>query len=352
MRALKIYSALFCSFLALASISLIILGVHESPWGVFQILAKSSLGNWQEFSSTLFYATPLFLTGLAVLIPYKAGLFNIGAEGQLYMGAVGAIIWGNFATDHILMQNSSIPAQVLVLLGGFCISALCGAAYSAIAGALKVYRGVHEVISTIMLNFISMATCNWFILNIAKNPETQSVETKWIHESVRLPRVSQNLPWSFFIALALAVLVIYSIKKLSLGYRVRASGLNANAARIAGISVPETLLSAMTFGGAMAGLVGFHEIYFSSYRLMDSFSPLLGFTGIAISMMSGGSLPGFMLSTFFFAALHKGTLDLDLETDHITRDISFLIQAIFLIAVAVYPQITERLKAFKQRVGK
>ncbi len=329
-RDVKWLALLGVLLLAAVASALTVWSVKESPWEVLKILFDASFGSVDSVSMTLFYATPLLLTGAAVLLPYRAGLFNIGAEGQLYMGAVCAMAWGLFYSG---------PGGPLAWGGGIIAAALGGGAWGLLAGWLKVKRGVHEVIATIMLNFIAMAFSNWMILYPFKNPETQGSETRWIAEALRIPRVFQNLPWSFPLALVIALTAVAAIRWTWWGYRVRACGENPGAARVAGISVNGTLLSSMFFGGALAGLVGFHEVFCSSYRLIDGFSPQFGFTGIAIALMCRGSLPGFIAATVFFAALHKGTLELDMETENITRDLSSIIQALLLIAIAMGPAL-------------
>ena len=340
--ALKKYVASLRSLvlvLALAAVlsAMAILAVKESPLVVLKILLNSSFGSAEGLSLTLFYTTPLLLTGAAVLLPLRAGLFNIGAEGQLYMGALAATVWGLMFSQGLEAQSSK-AAAVFIWGGGVAVAAFAGGLYAALAAWLRTNRGVHEVISTIMMNFMAMALSNWAILYPLKNPETQSVETRWISEGLRLSRLWQEAPASLPLALVLSVAAILALRHTWWGYRVRVCGENPEAGRIAGIAVNPTLISAMAAGGALSGVVGFHEIFCGSYRLIDGFSPQFGFTGIAIALLSRGSLPGFLLSCLFFGALHKGTLDLDLETENITRDFSFVIQAILLVCVAGMPR--------------
>jgi simple sugar transport system permease protein len=336
-RAVTWLALLGVLFFAAAASALTIVAVKESPWQVLKILLDASFGSMDSVSMTLAYATPLLLTGAAVLIPYRAGLFNIGAEGQLYMGALAAISWGLFA--------AGLP-RPLLWSGGVIAAALGGGLWGLLAGALKVKRGVHEVIATIMLNFIAMAFSNWVILYPLKNPETQGSETRWIAESLQIQHLWQNMSWSFPFILILTVAAVVAIRWTWWGYRVRACGENQSAARVAGVSVNGTLLSSMFIGGALAGLVGFHEVFCVSYRLIDGFSPQYGFTGIAIALMCRGSVPGFLASTIFFAALHKGTLELDMETENITRDLSSVIQALFLIAIAMGPALERSIASY------
>lgn len=327
--------------IAVFFISTAVLGVGESPKQVFRILFSSSFGSIESFSYTVFYATPLILTGLAVSIPLQAGLFNIGAEGQLTLGAIFAI-----ASSQLFVRMGFPPA--LIFVASFFSAFLGGSIWGGIAGALRIYRSTHEVIGTIMLNFIAAALSNWVVLYAFKNPDTQSLETVWLPPSLRISHLWLQSTWGAPLALLVLMTVTFAIYKTWWGYRVRVCGHNASAAKVAGIKVEPTIIGTMVLGGGIAGLVGFCEIYFHSYRLIDSFSPQYGFTGIAVALISRGNPIGILASSLLFGALHKGTLDLDIETEHMTRDLSSIIQALLLMAIATQPQL-EKLLQKKER---
>lgn len=323
--------------LALVLTAIAVALVGESPLHVFQVLAESALGTTENISYTLFYATPLLLTGAAVALALEAGLFNIGAEGQLFMGAVAAASWGAFTRQWFSAETSSSVLVIATVMGGIAVSFLAGAAWGAIAGYLKTRRQVHEVLATIMLNFIAYAFVNWMVLNPLKNPETQNLETVWIAEPLRIAKLWQHATWGLPFALIIAVAALTAIKYSWWGFRVRATGQNSDAAKLGGINTGKTMLQAMALSGGVAGLVGFHEVFCNSYRLLDSFSTGYGFTGLAIALLARGNIPTLILSTVLFAALHKGALDLDLETENVTRDLSAVIQALVLVALAAIP---------------
>ena len=316
---------------AFALTSLAVAAVGESPTLVFKVLLASAFGGVDNISATLYYATPLLFTGTAVCLALEAGLFNIGAEGQLYMGALFAASWG------ILTRNStySTTAAAGIVFLGIAFSFLGGALWGGLAGYLRVKRKTHEVIVTILLNFIAAAIVNWAVLNPLKNTETQALETLWIHEAVRLPKLWAQATYGFPLAVLTAALVLFTVRKTWWGFRVRATGKNHVAAEVEGMSPAKHQWAAFTISGGIAGMVGFNEVFANSHRLLDGFSPGFGFTGLAIALLSRGNFIALVAACILFGALYKGSLDLDLETEKVTRDLSAVIQALVLLALAL-----------------
>ncbi len=319
------------AFLLTAGVVLI---VGESPLHVFKILFDSAFGSKENFSYTLFYTTPLLLTGTSVSLALKAGLFNIGAEGQLYIGALFSICWGVFCKSWF-SNDTSMFFIMLSWVGGFVAAFLGGACWSSIAAYLKTQKGTHEVISTIMLNFIAYALVNWAILNPLKNPETQNPETLWLASSVQIPKAWLQMTPGFPVAMVLCLAVFWFFYSTWGGFKLRATGENPVAAQTNGIHIKKTLFFSFVFSGGLAGLVGFHEVYCNTYRLIDSFSPGYGFSGIAIALLCRGNKLRFVFSSLLLGALHKGALDLDIETEKITRDLSSVIEALIVLALAL-----------------
>lgn len=324
------FTNLLLWLLAFGLTSLAVKCVGDSPVHVMQVLLSSAFGTLENLSYTLFYATPMLLAGTAVSIALEAGLFNIGAEGQLYMGTVAAAFWG------IQTRESNFFVGIL---GGVAAAFLGGAFWGSIAGYLRTRRHVHEVIATIMMNFIAMAFANWVVLNPLKNPETQNLETLGIGEAFKIPRLWHQTTWGFPLSLILSVVLLWAMKRTWWGFRIRATGSSESAARTAGISVTNTALFTMALSGGVAGLVGFNEVFMNSYRMFDGFSPGYGFTGLAIALLARGSISGLVMASVLFGALHKGALDLDLETEKVTRDLSAVIQALILVALAAQPTL-------------
>jgi simple sugar transport system permease protein len=301
----------------------------EKPWHILALLWHGALGSRYDFGMTLFYTTPLIFTGLSVAVAFHAGLFNIGAEGQLALGAMAA------AAAGILWPGCP---GILAPAVGIAACALGGAAWGFVPGWLRARRNSHEVINTIMLNFIAAALTSYITLQLLKNPESQNPETKAIGPAYGLPVFaffdSAPVSWALPIALIVAIMVHVLLWKTTFGFELRATGQNETAARLAGIDTARIRIWAMTIAGALAGLVGAAEVLGNSARFKVNFSPDYGFIGIAVALLGRNSVPGVLVAAFLFGALHKGTSDLDLETDHITRDVSLVLQAVILLSVS------------------
>lgn len=317
-------------------------GLGENPWSVLKILVNGAFGSTHDLASTLFYTTPLIFTGLSVTIAFQCGLFNIGAEGQLLSGAFAA------TTVGILFANLGSPLAPFIAI---CASFIGGALWGFFAGYLKAKRGSHEVINTIMLNFIAVGITSWLTLYVFPNRGTQNPETQEIAAQFRVPSLflteHATVNFSFFLALLVAVLTWFFLWKTVLGYKLRATGQNITAARLSGISVNQMQILAMVLAGGVAGLVGVAEILGQAGKFRIGFSPEYGFMGIAVSLLGRNKPLGVVLSALLFGALHKGTMNLDLETENITRDLSLVFEALIILSVTaegLWSYILERRK--------
>ena len=301
----------------------------ESPWHVLQVLLKSAFGSKYDLGMTLFFATPLVLTGLAVSVAFRAGLFNIGGEGQLALGALAVAAVG--------MKWPGLPSLVAIPLGLFAAMG-AGALWGAIPGWLRARRGSHEVINTIMLNFIAAGLASWVTLYPLKNPDTQSPETAPVGAGYLLGKLGffGDAPVSvaLFGAILAAVAVWFLFEKTVLGYEIRAVGESEASARLAGVDPGRVRIIAMALSGMLAGAVGVVEVMGNSGKFKPGFSPDYGFIGIAVALLARNHPLGILGSALLFGALHKGAGDLDLETEHVTRELSFVLQALVILSVA------------------
>lgn len=301
----------------------------ENPWSVLLVLWNGAFGSAYSTGLTIFYATPLMLTGLAVALPFKTGLFNIGAEGQLTMGALGATLAG--------LACAGVPSLLAVPLVGLAAFA-AGGAWGFIPGWLKAYRGSHEVITTIMLNFIAAGLASWAVLNVVRSTSSQNPESERLAESLLLSPFTlfEGAPVTpaVFLALAAAVMVWFLLARTTAGFRARAVGAAVEVAETAGIDARRTQVMAMVIGGGMAGLVGVVEVLGNAGRLRLGFSPDYGFIGIPVALLARSHPIGLIFSALLFGALHKGASELDLETLYVTRDLSNVIQAFVILAVS------------------
>jgi len=300
---------------------------------------------------TIYYATPLIFTGLSVALCFHAGLFNIGAEGQL--------LWGSIAIVAVSHHFSQLPVFLAIPLG-IILAALAGALWGLIPGYLKAYRGSHEVVVTILLNFIATTWVGYLILYPLKNPNTQSAETEIISSTYFIPKFSNAFSWfgtelfrttpanlSFFIALFCALLAHLILYRSALGYEWRAMGTNFTAARFAGIRTRTQTLCLFVISGALAGLVGVNEVMGSEHKVIEGFSPGYGFSGIAVALVAENNPLGIIASAFLFGGLQTFARELEFLSDNISKDISIVLQAILLIFIACRPWLAKRL--LKQR---
>jgi simple sugar transport system permease protein len=301
----------------------------ENPWHVLKIMTHSAFGSSYDLGMTLFYTTPLIFTGLSVAIAFHAGLFNIGAEGQLTLGALAAAAVGACLPG--------LPMFVAPILAGTAAIA-AGTLWGAIPGWLRARRGSHEVINTIMLNFLAAGLASYATLYVLKNPDSQNPETRPIGTSYLIHQfqtfggapVSAALP----LAVLSAVLVWILLWRTSMGFELRAVGQNEVAARAAGINTARIKIIALSMAGGLAGLVAVGEVLGNAGKFRLGFSPEYGFLGIAVALLGRNQPLGIVAAAFLFGALHKGTGDLDLETEHVTRELSLVLQALIIISVS------------------
>jgi len=302
----------------------------ESPVHVLAILGRSAFGTPYDLGMSLYFATPLVLTGLAVALPYHSGLFNVGGEGQMIVGVFAAA-----AVGLLWPEPGALVAKLLTLVAAFTAGALWGA----IPGWMRVRRGAHEVITTIMMNFIAIGMTSWLTLGALRNTETMNPETRQVGAAYLWPRLElfgdAPLSVALLLGLVAAACVYLLVWKTPFGGELRAVGLNERAADIAGISVGRTRILAMALGGGLAGLAAVGEIFGNSGKFKIGFSAEYGFTGIAVALLARGRPLGVVLAAILFGALHKGAGDLDFETEFITRDLAVVMQSLVIIAVAV-----------------
>src|SRR5436853_6783152 len=261
---------------------LVVLLIGDSPIQTYRLLIGSAFSWPDGIGYTLFNATPLIFTGLAVAVAFRCGLLNIGAEGQLYIAA--------FATAWIGIKFAGLSAWMLLPM--CCVAAVfAGAVWGGIPGLLKARFGSHEVINTIMLNFIAVAFCSYFTQYHYKIPGDAIMETAPISSGASLPTLGRFIPGlpariplniAFILALIACVLVYVFLWKTKWGYELRATGANPSAAEYGGISIRKQIILAMAISGGLAGMVGINEVLGYGHRYYDGFSANYGFVGIAV----------------------------------------------------------------------
>jgi general nucleoside transport system permease protein len=313
---------------------ILILLIGDSPIEAYKLLLGSALSWPDGIGYTLFYATPLIFTGLAVLVALRCGLLNIGAEGQLYVAA--------FATAWVGITFANWSAWLLIPLC-FLAALLAGGLWGAIPGVLKARFGSHEVINTIMLNFIAVALVSYFTQYHYKKPGDPIMETVPIGPGAHIARLGKFIPGlperiplnlAFILALVCCGLVYLFLWRTKWGYEIRSTGSNPTAAEYGGISVRRQMIIAMTVSGALAGMVGINEVLGYRYRYYDSFSANYGFTGIAVALLGRNHPVGVLLAALLFGMLIRGGIFVDAFTNNVTKDLVDVLQGIVILFVA------------------
>ncbi len=346
----EILSPLVAIIAAFVVGGIIILLIGDNPFNTFYLLLGNSFGSLKDIGYTLSYATPLIFTGLAVMVAFRCGLLNIGAEGQLYVASfatawVGITLGGAIVDVFGKQENWSYAALPAILLVPLCIltSMVVGGLWGMIPGILKAKFGSHEVINTIMLNFIAIALVSYFTQYHYKIPGDAILQTAEIGEAAHIPRISQLIPGmpefvplsvAFLIAIGACVLVYVFLWKTKWGYELRAVGENPSAAEYGGISPGKQIIIAMTISGALAGMVGIGEVLGYRYRYYDGFSAEWGFLGIAVALLGRNHPLGVFIAAIFFAVLARGEIFVDAFTPKVSKDIGWVLQAIIILFVA------------------
>lgn len=294
------------------------------PIRAFASLFRGAFGDMVAFGRTLEKATPLLFSGLAVSFAFKAGLFNIGAQGQLLFGGITAAAIG-FGI-HGLPTAIHLP---LALLGG----ALAGALYGIIPGILKTSTGAHEVITTIMLNYIAINITDYLADGPWKDTSASNIvaRTPAILETAVIPRVAE-LPLGFFLAIVVAFLVWWVLEKSTLGFEIRTAGLNPRAAKYSGIKVTRIIVLTMVLSGFLAGMGGAVETMGVIGRYQPGFNQGLGFEGITVALLGKTHPIGNILAAVLIGALKAGSSLM--QRVGVDPEITSVLQALMLFFVA------------------
>jgi simple sugar transport system permease protein len=287
---------------------LILLGAllvsHVGPVTAISALLKGSLGTTNGITKSLENTTPLLLAGVAVFLALRAGLFNIGAEGQFLVGAL--------ACTTIALR---FPGVVGIVVGTIA-AIVAGALWAWPAGAIKAYRGGHEVITTIMLNNVAGLLTGYLVSGPMRAPGGDTT-TASVTDATRLPNIINTPSFSVNIALPFAVLLAAALawwlRKTVAGYELRVTGANPTAALYAGIDPRRTAVRAMLASGAVAGFAGAVQVLAYEGRFYTGFSPGYGFDALGVALLAGESALALIPAAFLFGALTKGALSLQFE---------------------------------------
>lgn len=314
---------------------LVVLLIGENPLRAAAIIMDGALGYGQGVAYTLYYATSFIFTGLAVAVAFHCSLFNIGGEGQAYVGGLGVAL-ACLAFDSILPWWLTFP----IAIAG---AALFGAAWAFIPAYLQARRGSHIVITTIMFNFIAASLMVYLLVNVLKPATSQTPQTRtfleggqlpklnWLLEAVGLSVRSSPFNLSFLLALLAAFLVWVLIWRTRLGYEIRMRGHSARAARYAGVSETRIIIIAMLVSGALAGMMALNPVMGDQNRLQIDFVTGAGFVGIAVALMGRSHPAGIVPAAILFGILYQGGAELAFEMPGISRDMIVIIQGLVIL---------------------
>ena len=321
--------------LALLVAGLVVMALGENPATALEILLVGAFGSTEAIGYTLYYATNLIFTGLAVAVAFHAGLFNIGGEGQAYIGGLGVGL-------AALAFDTSLSPWVLIPL-----CALTGVAFGAIWGLIPGYlqarRGSHIVITTIMFNFLASALMVYLLVNHLIQPGQMTPESRELAEAAWIPFVHETLAGfgleversplnlSFLWALVCCVLIWAFIWRTRWGFALRTVGQNEQAAVYAGIEPARVVMLAMAISGGLAAFVGLNEVLGVQHRLLLDFTAGYGFTGIAVALMGRNHPVGIIIAALLFGVLYQGGAELAFEVPAITRDMVVVIQGLVIL---------------------
>lgn len=282
--------------MALIVAALIMVSTGFDPGSAFSALGVGALLN---FDQVLYKATPLLLTGLSVALAFKCGLFNIGAEGQLYMGSIAAT-----AIGYMVALPFGIHQLACIFIG-----VMAGLLYGLLPGILRAYRGAHEVVTTMMLSYAAVIFTQWLVAEgPMHNPGDSRSVSPFILPTAEIGKMfgSSFLSYSFVIALLCVPLVSIFINRTVMGYEMRAVGQNEAAAQTAGINAKKSMALALGLSGGLSGLAGTLEIEGYYHRFYDGWSAGLGFDGITVAVLGRNNPWGVLGGALFFGALKAG----------------------------------------------
>lgn len=288
---------------------------------------KAIVSAFYPFTESLVASTPYIFAGLALAVGFRGGLFNIGAEGQLFIGAICSVWVGYTFTG--LPAIIHIPFALLAGAAG-------GAAWAFIPGLLKAKVGAPEVINTIMMNYVAFRLSEWLLNGPMMRPGTANPVSPFIQPSAEFPRFFPDpirFHMGFFIALAVAALIWWFLFKTTLGFELRTVGANPKAARYAGMNITRNILITMCLSGALAGMAGANEVLGVNHNLANAFSSGYGFDSIALALLGNNHPLGVVLSALLFGTLRSGATRMQ-NIARIPIDIISIIQALVIAFIA------------------
>ncbi|MBK5258842.1 MAG: ABC transporter permease [Thermoanaerobaculia bacterium] len=311
----QIALAALAAFIAIALLALAAGAFGHSPSAVLAILFEGSVGSSFAVRETIIKSIPLLLTGLCVVIAFRAGVWNIGAEGQFIVGGLAAMLAARYG-----------------VAASFLAAAIAGALWASIASLMRLWRGAPEVLTTILLNFIAIHLLGWCVNGPLREASGRYPQTDLAMAT--LPRLG-GVHFGSVLALIAAIVSWWMLYRTTEGLRLRATGFNPAAAKFAGINVAAQIVRAMAYSGALAGLAGGIELLGVTHRLFERFASGYGYAGIAVALLAQLHPIAAIAAALFFGALSSGAGELQ-RSANISATIATFGQAVVLLAVVAF----------------
>jgi simple sugar transport system permease protein len=320
---IRLAVAALAAMLAVAVLALFGIAFGHPPGELLSTLAGGSVGSWFVLQGTLLKSVPLLLTGLSVALAFRAGVWNIGGEGQFIVGALAALIGARFGI--VVALFASVAA---------------GAAWASIASLMRLWRNAPEVLTTILLNFIAIHLLGYAVNGPMQEAGARYPQSDAISDAAALPAAGE-LHLGVVLAVIVAVAAWFLLYRTTEGLRLRASGANPNAARWAGINVSAQIVRAMAMSGALAGLAGGIELLGVTHRLFERFAAGYGYSGIAVALLAELHPLGTIASAFFFGALTTGAGELQ-RSANISSTVATFGQAVVILTLIAFGRLRAR----------
>ncbi len=338
MRTVARILSTFAVALIVGAVILLVSG--RSPIAIYGLLWQQAFGSVSAIADTLLNATPLIFTGVATALAFQAGVFNVGVEGSLYVGA--------FAAAWVGFTLTTLPWWMLVPLA-FLAAAIAGLLWALLPAVLKAYLQVDEVVTTLLLNYVAIDVTAYLVTYPFLAPGAANSMSVPIASQAELPRLvaSSQLNAGFLVAVAVAFVAAWLIRRSVLGFEIRSLGLNPWFARTMGIPLARTVVAAMCISGLIGGLGGATQVLGVNYRFVQGFSPGYGFDGITVALMANNNPIGAILGAVLIGALRNGGTTMQLFTN-IPLDLVNVLQAIVILLVTVKVGIRFRARRAKK----
>lgn len=304
---------------------LLILPTSTSPMEAYGALFQGAFGSVNHICNTLARSTPLLFTGLAAAFAFKSGVFNIGIEGQLYVGGLAAALTGIYLGD--------LPAVILIPLC-FLMSGLAGMIWAFVPAVLKSKMNINIIIVCIMMNSIAQLLTEYLVTYTFRG-ELSFGATRKVAEHARLPRFleTSELSIGFLFAISLAVILFFLIYKTKFGYECRAFGLNSKFANYIGMNTGRSMIVILLISGFISGFAGAEQVLGVNQRFISNFSPGYGFTGISVALLARHNPLVVIIAAIFMGALSQGAIQMEIMTT-VSRDLISSVQAVMIIFLA------------------